>query len=38
MAIGGLVVLTSTLLVTVYEEHYVPRMHSASAARSAQNR
>jgi drug/metabolite transporter (DMT)-like permease len=38
MAIGGLVVLTSTLLVTVYEEHYVPRMHTASAARSGQNR
>ena len=33
MAIGGLVVLGSTLLVTVYEEHYVPRMRAAAAAR-----
>jgi drug/metabolite transporter (DMT)-like permease len=30
-AIGGLVVLASTLLVTLYEEHYVPRARSASA-------
>ena len=32
MAIGGLVVLASTLLVTVYEEHYVPRARAAAAA------
>jgi drug/metabolite transporter (DMT)-like permease len=33
MAIGGLVVLASTLLVTVYEEHYVPRVRAAAARR-----
>jgi len=33
MAIGGLVVLASTLLVTVYEEHYVPRARAAAARR-----
>jgi drug/metabolite transporter (DMT)-like permease len=33
MAVGGLVVLGSTLLVTVYEEHYVPRARAAAAAR-----
>jgi drug/metabolite transporter (DMT)-like permease len=32
MAIGGLVVLGSTLLITVYEEHYAPRVRAASAA------
>jgi drug/metabolite transporter (DMT)-like permease len=31
MALGGLVVLVSTLLVTVYEEHYVPRARAAAA-------
>jgi drug/metabolite transporter (DMT)-like permease len=30
MAIGGLVVLGSTLLITVYEEHYAPRARAAS--------
>jgi len=35
MAIGGLVVLGSTLLITVYEEHYVPRMAAAAASRAA---
>lgn len=30
MAIGGLAVLGSTLLITVYEEHYAPRVHAAS--------
>ena len=35
MAIGGLVVLASTLLITVYEEHYVPRMAAAAANRAA---
>jgi drug/metabolite transporter (DMT)-like permease len=34
MAIGGLVVLGSTLLITVYEEHYVPRMAAAAARRA----
>ncbi len=33
MAIGGLVVLASTLLITVYEEHYVPRVRAAAARR-----
>jgi drug/metabolite transporter (DMT)-like permease len=33
MAIGGLVVLASTLLVTVYEEHYVPRARAAAERR-----
>jgi len=33
MAIGGVVVLASTLLVTVYEEHYVPRARAAAARR-----
>lgn len=37
MAIGGLVVLASTLLVTVYEEHYVPRARAASAARAVKD-
>jgi drug/metabolite transporter (DMT)-like permease len=32
MAIGGLVVLGSTLLMTVYEEHYAARARAASAA------
>jgi drug/metabolite transporter (DMT)-like permease len=32
MAIGGLVVLGSTLLITVYEEHYASRERAASAA------
>ncbi|HEY4971911.1 MAG TPA: DMT family transporter [Steroidobacteraceae bacterium] len=32
MAIGGLVVLGSTLLITVYEEHYASRARAASAA------
>jgi drug/metabolite transporter (DMT)-like permease len=32
MAIGGLVVLGSTLLMTVYEEHYASRIRAASAA------
>ena len=31
MAVGGLVVLASTLLVTVYEEHYAPRARAAAA-------
>jgi drug/metabolite transporter (DMT)-like permease len=31
MTIGGLVVLASTLLVTVYEEHYAPRARAAAA-------
>lgn len=30
MAIGGLAVLGSTLLITVYEEHYAPRARAAS--------
>jgi drug/metabolite transporter (DMT)-like permease len=30
MTIGGLVVLGSTLLITVYEEHYAPRARAAS--------
>jgi len=30
-AIGGLVVLASTLLVTLYEEHYAPRAREAAA-------
>jgi len=33
MAVGGLVVLGSTLLVTVYEERYAPRARAAAAAR-----
>ena len=33
MTIGGLVVLASTLLITVYEEHYVPRARAAAARR-----
>jgi drug/metabolite transporter (DMT)-like permease len=32
MAIGGLVVLGSTLLITVYEEHYASRVRAASVA------
>jgi drug/metabolite transporter (DMT)-like permease len=32
MAIGGLVVLGSTLLITVYEEHYAARARAASLA------
>jgi drug/metabolite transporter (DMT)-like permease len=32
MAVGGLVVLGSTLLITVYEEHYAARARAASAA------
>jgi len=32
MTIGGLVVLASTLLITVYEEHYAPRPRAASEA------
>lgn len=32
MAIGGLVVLGSTLLITVYEEHYASRARAASQA------
>jgi drug/metabolite transporter (DMT)-like permease len=32
MAIGGLVVLGSTLLITVYEEHYAARTRAASAS------
>lgn len=32
MAIGGLVVLGSTLLITVYEEHYAPRVRAAAQA------
>jgi drug/metabolite transporter (DMT)-like permease len=32
MAIGGLVVLGSTLLITVYEEHYASRARAASEA------
>jgi drug/metabolite transporter (DMT)-like permease len=32
MAIGGLVVLGSTLLITVYEEHYAPRVRAAASA------
>jgi drug/metabolite transporter (DMT)-like permease len=32
MAVGGLVVLGSTLLITVYEEHYAARARTASAA------
>jgi drug/metabolite transporter (DMT)-like permease len=35
MAVGGIVVLGSTLLITVYEEHYVPRMAAAAANRAA---
>jgi drug/metabolite transporter (DMT)-like permease len=38
MAIGGLVVLASTLLITVYEEHYAPGVRAASAARAANDR
>lgn len=30
MTIGGLAVLGSTLLITVYEERYAPRVHAAS--------
>jgi drug/metabolite transporter (DMT)-like permease len=33
MAVGGLVVLASTLLVTVYEEHYATRERAAAAPR-----
>ena len=33
MAIGGLVVLGSTLLITVYEEHHASRARAASEAR-----
>ena len=33
MALGGIAVLASTLLVTLYEEHYVPRARAAAAAR-----
>jgi drug/metabolite transporter (DMT)-like permease len=32
MAVGGLVVLASTLLITVYEEHYAARTRAAPAA------
>jgi drug/metabolite transporter (DMT)-like permease len=32
MTIGGLVVLASTLLITVYEEHFAPRPRTASEA------
>src|ERR1700676_3649338 len=32
MAIGGLVVLGSTLLITVYEEHYASRARAAPVA------
>jgi drug/metabolite transporter (DMT)-like permease len=32
MALGGLVVLGSTLLITVYEEHYAPRVRAAAQA------
>ena len=35
MTIGGLVVLASTLLVTVYEEHYMARARAAAARRCA---
>jgi len=35
---GGLVVLASTLLVTVHEEHDVPRMRAISAARVTEDR
>ena len=38
MAIGGMVVLASTLLITVYEEHYTPRVRAAAAARAASDR
>jgi drug/metabolite transporter (DMT)-like permease len=38
MAIGGLVVLLSTLLMTVYEEHYAPRVRATLAAREVSER
>ncbi|HXA92173.1 MAG TPA: DMT family transporter [Steroidobacteraceae bacterium] len=38
MAIGGLVVLLSTLLMTVYEEHYAPRVRATLAARGVSER
>jgi drug/metabolite transporter (DMT)-like permease len=38
MAMGGIVVLASTLLVTVYEEHYAPRARAVSAARVSKER
>jgi hypothetical protein len=33
MAIGGLVVLASTFLITLYEEHYVARARAVAEAR-----